>query len=473
MAAERLAKQTLLQELPPEGAGELLPAVQDRVRASGSKVVVLDDDPTGTQTVHNVPLLTEWSIESLCTEFENDLPAVYLLTNTRSVPLLEAQAINAEVGRNLTRAAQRTGRDFVVVSRSDSTLRGHFPGEVTALAEALKREDQSWLIIPSFFEGGRYTIGDIHYVEEGDELIPVGESAYAQDKVFGYRSSNLRHWVEEKTNGRIRFRDVASISLELIRSGGPERVAQRLLNLKPGQVCVINAAGYRDLEVFVLGLLAAEAHGQHFLYRTAASFVRVRAGIPSRPLLTPHELNVSEPGNGLIVVGSYVSRTTSQLEALLMDSRVLAVEVKVEALLDQERRLAEIQGVAASVNDGLRSSRDVVVYTSRKLIAGGADRNSLLTGQEISKGLVAIVQNLDVRPRYLLAKGGITASDIATKALGIRKAMVLGQILPGVPVWLPGPESRYPGMPYIVFPGNVGDAQSLIRSTMTLSNRKQ
>jgi uncharacterized protein YgbK (DUF1537 family) len=468
MPPERFTKASLLNSLPLEETGTLLPAIQAKVRASGCKVIVLDDDPTGTQTVHGVPVLTEWSIESLSAELQDDLPAFYLLTNTRSVSLAEAQTINAEIGLNLTQSAQLTGRDFVVVSRSDSTLRGHFPGEVSALGKALNREKQILLVVPCFFEGGRYTIGDVHYVEESGVLVPAGETAFAQDKVFGYRSSNLRQWVEEKTNGYILAGEVASISIDLIRTGGPERVAQHLCELYPGQVCVVNAASYHDLEIFVLGLLSAEALGCSFLYRTAASFVRVRAGIVPRPLLTKQELDISGPGGGLIVIGSYVPRTTSQLEALLEDSSIQPAEVKVGALLDPGSRLAEIERVSRRVNDEIKSGRDVAVYTSRELVAGGNDQINMQIGQKISSSLVAIVKNLEARPRYLLAKGGITSSDIATQALGIRKAMVLGQIMPGVPVWLPGAESLYPGMPYIVFPGNVGDAQALVRITMTL-----
>jgi uncharacterized protein YgbK (DUF1537 family) len=468
MPPERFTKASLLNSLPLEETGTLLPAIQAKVRASGCKVIVLDDDPTGTQTVHGVPVLTEWSIESLSAELQDDLPAFYLLTNTRSVSLAEAQTINAEIGLNLTQSAQLTGRDFVVVSRSDSTLRGHFPGEVSALGKALNREKQILLVVPCFFEGGRYTIGDVHYVEESGVLVPAGETAFAQDKVFGYRSSNLRQWVEEKTNGYILAGEVASISIDLIRTGGPERVAQHLCELYPGQVCVVNAASYHDLEIFVLGLLSAEALGCSFLYRTAASFVRVRAGIVPRPLLTKQELDISGPGGGLIVIGSYVPRTTSQLEALLEVSSIQPAEVKVGALLDPGSRLAEIERVSRRVNDEIKSGRDVAVYTSRELVAGGNDQINMQIGQKISSSLVAIVKNLEARPRYLMAKGGITSSDIATQALGIRKAMVLGQIMPGVPVWLPGAESLYPGMPYIVFPGNVGDAQALVRITMTL-----
>ena len=71
------------------------------------------------------------------------------------------------------------------------------------------------------------------------------------------------------------------------------------------------------------------------------------------------------------------------------------------------------------------------------------------------------VSSLAVRPRFLVAKGGITSSDIGVHALQVRRATVLGQALPGVPVWKLGAESRYPGMSYVVFPGNVGDEDGL------------
>lgn len=71
------------------------------------------------------------------------------------------------------------------------------------------------------------------------------------------------------------------------------------------------------------------------------------------------------------------------------------------------------------------------------------------------------MKELSVCPRYLIGKGGITSSDLDSEALGVRKAQVFGQIIPGVPVWRLGKESKYPGLPYIVFPGNVGDADAL------------
>jgi uncharacterized protein YgbK (DUF1537 family) len=406
-------------------------------------------------------VLTEWPVAALQHELENDLPAFYLLTNSRSMSLSAAQALNREIGRNLIVAARQAGRKFVLVSRSDSTLRGHFPGEVEALAEAVDQKFDGWLLVPFFLEGGRYTINDVHYVAEGDWLVPAGETEFARDAAFAYRASDMRRWVEEKTRGRTLAEAVASISLADIRVGGRERVTARLLELTGSQVCVVNAVSMRDLEVFTLGLLAAEAAGKQFLYRTAASFVQVRAGLDSQPLLKPAELKLPDSGGGLVVVGSYVPKTTSQVAALLARPGIVNLEVEVGALLDETRQANEIERVVRQTNQALSQNRDVVIFTSSRLITGSDAESSLSIGQRVSASLVAIVRAVSVRPRYILAKGGITSSDVATQGLAVKRTLVLGQILPGVQVWQLGPESHYPGLVYIVFPGNVGGPQAL------------
>jgi len=458
---KRINKHDVFRRLPEEWPVDLRPQIRNQVKASRCKVAVLDDDPTGTQTVHGVPVLTEWSVEKLTEELSDDSSVFYVLTNSRSLTLAQAQSLNVEIGRNLLEAARQTGREFAVVSRSDSTLRGHFPGEIEALADALEQAFDGWIINPFFLEGGRYTIGDIHYVDARGWLVPAAETEFARDSAFGYRSSNLRRWVEEKTNGRVSSEDVTSISIEDIRRGGPEQVTKCLEELTAGGICVVNAAGYRDLEVFVVGLLNAEARGKRFLYRTAASFVQVRAGLSPRPLLTRADFEMPESGGGLIIVGSYVPRTTSQVTALLALGDVSGMEMSVEALLDDGRRQDEVARVAQFVDNTLHGDGDVVIYTSRELITDDDPEESLGIGNRISEGLISILCMISTRPRYLVAKGGITASDVATRGLNVKRAMVPGQILPGVPVWQLGPESCYPGMPYIVFPGNVGDPEAL------------
>lgn len=471
MVVKRLNRRETLARLSDEWSEDLLPAIREAVEASGRKVVVLDDDPTGTQTVHDIPVLTEWKVEALCSELTHDLPAFYLLTNSRSLPLTEAQSLNAKIGRNLREASRITDREFVVISRSDSTLRGHFPGEVESLVGTLHEDFDAWLVIPFFLEGQRYTIDDVHWVAEGEWLIPAGETPYARDATFGYRASDLREWVEEKTEGRVPANTVAAISVNDIRVGGPERVAEKLKDLPQDSVCVVNSASMRDMEVFVLGLLRAEAQGRRFLYRTAASFVRVRAGLSSRPLLTRAELGFSDAGGELFIVGSHVPKTTKQVEHLLDQPGVIGVEIDVHALLD-EHQPAEIERVAEIANQALRRGDTVVAFTSRELVTGDDADTSLSIGQHISESVVAIVRAITERPRYLLAKGGITSSDVATDALEVKRAMVLGQILPGVPVWELGPDSCFPSLVYIVFPGNVGDVDALAEVAANLNSEK-
>lgn len=450
-----------LTDLPAEWPDDPLPRIRTALAETRRKVVILDDDPTGAQTVHDVPVLTEWSVDTLTQELANDLTSFYVLTNARSKPLAQAQALNMAIGCNLVEAARHAGREFVVVSRSDSTLRGHFPGELQTLTDALGERCDAWIVVPFFLEGGRYTINDIHYVAEGEWLTPVGKTEFARDPSFGFSASNLRQWVEEKTGGRVLAKAVASISLQDLRQGGPMQVLDSLSRLEHGTVCVVNAVSMRDLEVLSEALLAAERRGKRFIYRAAASFIRARLGQAAPPLLSAAALKAQGHSGGLTIVGSYVQRTTDQLAYLLENEKMTSIEVHVLTLLDARRRRSEIERVAKVVNACLTRGEDVVVYTSRKLVTGRDSDENLFIIQHVSDALVEVMQRVRTRPRYLIAKGGNTSSDLATRDLNVKRCMVPGQALPGVPVWELGQESRFPGLKYVVFPGNVGGPTAL------------
>ncbi len=444
-----------------------LEEIRRRVEADGRRVAVLDDDPTGTQTVHGVPVLTTWSVEDLRWALGQPSPTFYVLTNSRSLPEDEAAAMNREISVNLAAASEGTGTDFVVTSRGDSTLRGHFPAETDALAEGLGGRIDGVVLCPCYLEAGRLTADDTHWVRQGENLVPAGETEFARDASFGYAASDLRLWVEEKTAGLIPASEVASVGLRDIREGGPDRVAEILRGVGGGLPVVANAASYADLEVFVLGLLDAEESGKRFLYRTGPSFVRARGGIPEKGPLGPEELYRRRPrrGHGLVLVGSHVEMTTRQLgEALKLDG-VLAVELSVPLLLDDGEREGELRRVAAEVNAGLTQS-EVVVYTSREVVPGGSGRTGFEVGRVVSDALVEVMRRVDEGSplAFVVAKGGITSSDVGTRGLGVRRAEVAGQMLPGiVSVWVLPEESAFPGLPYVIFAGNVGGPDSLAR----------
>lgn len=455
-------------QLPPRWAGDPRPEIAALVGRLESKVVVLDDDPTGTQTVHGIAVLTEWSVAALARELCRAAPAFYILTNTRSLTASAAATRIRDIAESLATAAQLTRLRFSVISRGDSTLRGHFPLETDILADHLNQGGAVRLLVPYFAAGGRYTLNDVHYVAQQHQLVPAGRTHFARDATFGYTSSDLRAWVEEKSGGRIRADDVASLSLADLRQGGPAAVQTKLEQLPAGSTCVVNATDERDLEVLVLAMLRAEANGHCFLPRTAASFVAVRCALSPRPLLTREDLCLPGGGAGLVVVGSYVPTTTGQLAQLLGTRTVAGVCVEVGALIDPTRRSAEIAAARRATEDGLRHGTTVVIYTSRQLVTGRDAGENLRIGQAVSNALIDVVQGLSIRPAYLLAKGGITSSDLATAALGVRRAVVTGQLLPGVPVWQLDGSGRWPDLPYIVFPGNVGGPHALVHAVDSL-----
>jgi uncharacterized protein YgbK (DUF1537 family) len=461
MELARLHLKETLERLPPDWPEDPLPAIRSLFQEASKKIVILDDDPTGNQTVFNIPVLTQWRVETLRSELDNDLPAFFILTNSRSLPTSMAQTVGFEIGKNLTEASRLSGRLIAVVSRGDSTLRGHFPEEVGSLVDGMKIDYDAWLLIPALIGAGRYTIGNVHYVLEGEWLVPVGQTVYAQDGTFGYHASDLRKWVAEKSQGQILDEAVEAISLNDIRLGGPERVFEILMGLPHGCVAIVNAASRRDFEVLVKGILLAEAQKRQYIYRTTATFIPARFGLAPYPLLQREDLNLSDTGGGLIIIGSYVPKTTQQIEVLFEREQITRLEVNVPNLLNANKRLAEIKSVALQADRSMQRNQDTVIYTSRELVYTNDPEQNLVIGHHISSGLIEILNHIQVRPRYLLAKGGITSHDVATKAMGVQRAMVLGQICQGVSVWQMGLETRYPNLDYIVFPGNVGTPETL------------
>lgn len=458
---------SLLDGLPPVRA---IPDALDQIRAenerTGTRVAVLDDDPTGTQTVAGVPVLTSWSVADLRWALDVGPGVFFVLTNTRGISPDAARARNVEIAANLSAAAEAAGGLRVrVVSRCDSTLRGHYPLE-TDVHEAAAGEPYDGMVFsPAYLSAGRITVDDVHWNRRGEELVPIATTEYAADATFGYRSSNLRGFVLEKTGARWGPEDVTALDLATIRTGGPEAVRDRLLRVRGSRPVIVNAAAEEDLEVVALGVQLAERHGRRFLHRSGPSLVRVLGGLALRSPLRHEQLypRGPRPGHGLVVVGSHVGHSTRQVAELLELPGLTTVELDVPALLaagDPERFVAS---VAATVAAALASS-DVLVATSRELVVGDTPGGSLEIAGRVSRALVDIVAAAhSAAPlRFVVAKGGITSSDIATSALRIRRAEVLGQLFPGmVSVWLTADGEADAGLPFVVFAGNVGETSAL------------
>ena len=460
-----------LRSLPSQWGDDPLPYNDAALKESSRKIVILDDDVMGTQSVYNIAVLMDWSVDALRTELESDARAFFVVTNARTMPESQARAVNSFIVRNLCEAARQASVDFSIVSRLDSTLRGHFPAEMEAIEAALPQKPDGWIVAPLFLEGGRYTLGDTQYVADGQSLIPVGDTEFARDPAFAFASSDLRQWVEEKTAGKVPACSVASVSIEDLRLGGPPRVFDILSELPKGGVCVVNGASNRDMEVFVQGILQVEATGKRFLFRAAASFIKALLGQSGRALLIPSEMKMEDSGGALIVVGSHVPRTTLQLNHLLKSSDAVGIEANVAQLLSKGTRQAEIDRAARAAEKALHAGNNAVIYTSRTFVGGNSPDHSLAIGHQTSQALSEIVGGIGVRPRCIIVKGGATSYAIATKALYVQRAWSPGQAAPGVPAWILGEETLHPGMPCIIFPGNVGGENGLTELVTRLDGR--
>jgi uncharacterized protein YgbK (DUF1537 family) len=445
--------------IPAPWPASLLARIRRRGRSR--TIVVLDDDPTGTQTVRGVPVLIEPTADQLQALLVAGTPLAFILTNSRSLPETRAARLAARLGGAIRRASLATARPVSLVSRSDSTLRGHFPAEVDALARAAGIPEAPILLMPFLAEAGRITVGDVHYVVRDDTPIPVAETEYARDPAFAYRESDLRRWVAARLPAGD-DRPITSLPLERIRTGGPDAVAAALRDLPPRAVCVANAADGRDAEVVVAAMVEVEAE-RPIVARTAAGYVRARAGQAAVPDLAPAALAVGA-GAGLVVVGSHVPMTTRQLERLLADPPlpVEVVELPAGAALDPATARRARAKAAARTTALIEAGVTPVLATTReRLEPPPDDPTGLVLAGRISRMLVGAVSGLERRPAWILAKGGITSSDVATIGLGARSATVLGQLLPGVPVWRVAPPGWRRPILFVVFPGNVGDADAL------------
>lgn len=427
------------------------------------KLVVLDDDPTGVQTVHDVSVYTDWEEESIGSGFEEKESMFFILTNSRSFSIEETTKIHHDIAERVKKVAWEKEQEFMLISRGDSTLRGHYPLETQILADGLGGVDGE-IICPFFPEGGRYTMDNIHYVKEQDNLVPAGMTEFAKDKTFGYKSSDLTEYVEEKTKGKYKKEDCITVSLEELNILDVQGIKDKLMAAKDMAKIIVNAVSYADLKVFCAALVLAMKDGKRYMARTAAAFTKVLGRVSNQPLLERNQLEGETKNGGIVLIGSHVKKTTDQLNCL-KELRVQAdfMEFQVNTVFEENGLEKEAERTVKAAEEKILSGRTVVIYTSRQLLApeNMTTEEKLQISVKISNAVTSIIGKLSVKPKFIIAKGGITSSDVGTKALQVKKARVMGQVKKGIPVWMTGAESKFPGMPYIIFPGNVGEVSTL------------
>jgi uncharacterized protein YgbK (DUF1537 family) len=464
------------------------------------KIVVFDDDPTGSQTLHSCPLLLRWDGASLRAGLAHPSPFLFLLANTRALDPAAAAARVRQICRALkpalaaARAEGLIGR-WLLVSRGDSTLRSHFPLEAEVIAAEMGGPHgfDAALLVPAFLPGGRTTRGGVHRLHGQ----PVHTTAFARDRLLGYRHSYLPAWVEEKSGGRIPAAAVERLSLAELDAAaadlesadapagaGWDALCRRLAALEGGRWLAVDAERPRQLAALgaaVRELTAAAAavrwgRPRRFLFQSAASLLNALAPIGEQPLDPPALAGLRRrdaggvPLPGVVLVGSHVPLATAQLEALLSAPGCGGIELAVakvarvlegpapRELLDSLER-AWLERLAAE----LAAGRTPVLFTSRQelLCRSAGERRRL--GLELAALMARLAAALAPRLGYLISKGGITSHTLLADGLGAAWVELRGQLLPGLSlVQVPAT-----GLPVLTFPGNLGEPGTL-RQAWTL-----
>lgn len=452
--------------------------LKKEIEANNKKIVVLDDDPTGVQTVHDISVYTNWDKDSIRQGFEEENNLFYVLTNSRGFTEEQTTKAHHEIAEVVDEVARETGKEYIFISRSDSTLRGHYPLETQLLKADYEKNTgktiDGEIMCPFFKEGGRFTIDNVHYVKYGEELVPANETEFAKDKTFGYTAYTMPEYIEEKTKGEYKAADVTCISLEDIHNMDIDKIEAQLMEVTGFNKVIVNAVDYADVKVFCTALYRAMAKGKVFMFRTAAAIVKVMGAVIDQPLLTREQMVVKETTNGgIVVVGSHTEKTTKQVECLKELKDIEFIELDATLVKDDDAFEAEVSRCLAREEECIRAGKTVCCYTTRALITAdtGDKEDELRLSVKISDAVQSLVGRLSITPSFVIAKGGITSSDVGTKALEVKKANVLGQIKPGIPVWQTGEESKFPLTPYVIFPGNVGEISTLKEAVEVLMNK--
>ena len=405
---------------------------------SAVRTLVLDDDPTGTQSATGVRVLFSWDEDRLRDAF-TEHSSVYLLTNTRSIDEDAAVALVRQIRENAEAAAASLGVSIRFVLRGDSTLRGH----VFAESDQFMGPESVMVFVPAFPEGGRRTINNVHYVKIDGVDTAAHETEFARDPVFSFHGATLAEYVKEKSS-----RTPVTASLDAVRSA---EFASLLRSAPPGAVILPDVDDDGDITLMAAAIRDGGDH-RDIVVRCGAPLAAELAGVVSTAPFTPEN---QPPRSTLLVCGSHTDAAGRQLSAV-----------------EDRWGPALVLDTAAALTDPIAAGKDLAARATRKLtdtpivvIASERHRrpehNTLQHGRRVMEALTTCVADIVEHVDLVISKGGITSADVARVGIGANSAWVRGQIRPGVSVWKLTDRSDR-SLDYVVVPGNVGSTDTLV-----------
>jgi uncharacterized protein YgbK (DUF1537 family) len=412
-------------------------------------LAVLDDDPTGVQTLSGVRVLLRWNVTVL-RALLGRASAIHLLTNSRALAANEARAVVADA----TRAIREADGQAAVVLRGDSTLRGHVLEEYLGIRDGRgTREYPLLLLAPALPSAGRVTVGGTQLLEQDGVRVPVHLTEFAHDGVFSYRNSRLLEWLEERSRGFFAASRGVEVDLHAIRTDGAKAVTRAIADVQIAAPTAIalDAETAADVEVIADGFRTAVQQGSTAVLRCGPAVAGALGRVTATSFAQmPHAEQV------LVVCGSYVSQSRRQLEALAERHPEALIEVDPLVLASKDEAAARS---AAEIRHRLRSTGIAVLATPEARPSALLDLDA---GLRIARGLADIVRRADTPGAITVIKGGVTSAITIRYGLGADEADVVGPVLPGVALWrLRDDEHRARNV--LVVPGNVGTDDLLVR----------
>ena len=224
---------------------------------------------------------------------------------------------------------------------------------------------------------------------------------------------------------------------------------------------------------------------RRLLVQSAASLLQALSALPPQPLPPPALARLRRgSAPGAVLVGSHVPLSDQQLLQLLAEPACAGVELPVERVLNTIRRLGSGPGGPPSVLDqqepvdqaleplreellerlqrAWTSGRTPVLFTSR----GERPCHDASERQRLSFSLAGLMARLaaGLPPElsYLISKGGTTSQTLLRDGLALAAVRLEGQLLPGLSMLrLPADHARFPLLPLLTFPGNLGADDTL------------
>ena len=441
------------------------------------KIIVIDDDPTGSQSVHDCLLLLNWNYETLLKGLLSNSSLLFVLANTRSLSEKEVEKRLEEICNTLYKVYVENNiqDNLLFVSRGDSTLRGHNFLEPDLINQYLGPFDATFHI-PAFLEGNRITINGKHFVNG----VPAHKTNFAKDNIFGYETNDLKKLLYKKSKSKIELKNIKN--LNCIEKYSSYELKNFMENLKNNTHVIVDIDKFSQLEKFS-ELIRELIKNKKFLFRTAASFLKTisntknikKSNFYYSQLRLKNKLNQFLPG--LIIIGSYTDISTKQLNNLLELNFFKAFEIDVEEFYkihlskNRETLIFKLKKIILErIRITIKNNFIPIIFTSRKEKIIENNYLQMDFYNSLSSFIAEIVADMKYEIGYLISKGGITSNTILNSSFNIDYVYLEGQICSGISLVKAKLTNNKNDLPVITFPGNLGNDHSLTQVWQAMEN---